>query len=1111
MKMLASFRVAALLVLFTTYCCPVRAQSIVGSIGGSVTDSTGAAVPGATVSVVNKATNETRTFSTDSAGSFTVSALIPGVYQIRVEAQGFKISIANNVTVADGANTRVDPVLTVGTFSQTVSVNSALQPLQTDSAEVRTDISSGQLANFPAPASRNYQSALVLVPGISPPVNMHSLSANPGRGLFFNTNGAFGNANNIRIDGASAINVWLPHVAAYNPGLDAVDSVSVATNSYDAQEGLAGGASVNVHIKTGGNAIHGSVFEYHSDNALTAKPFFLPSYLTRNPKVVDNAPGGTIGGPILKDRVFFFFSYDGRLVSQTSSTLTSVPTAAMRSGDFSGTSNPIYDPSTGTATGAGKTAFAGNKIPATRLSSIAQAIQNSVPLPNLPNAGIANNYYATGPYTILNNKYDANITWKATSKLNVEARYGQLYFDDFDAPVWGATGPAVNSAGGRQGPMFGDTYNGTASVIYVFNQNLIYNGLFTATVMELSGNPVGLGTNVGQNLGIPGTNGPSLLYSGWPEFSVSNFSIFGNPYGALHFNDRDDQFQHSFMWTHGAHTFSFGGDIEREILDHFQANGAGVFNFTGSGSTVAGGPGSNAYNAYADFMLGVFSSGTAERLPMDLKAKYFQYSLFAQDKWLISPRLSVSYGLRWDYFPIGGRDNRGYERYEPATNTMMICGVAGNPHDCGYGVGKLGFSPSLGFAYKVKPTLVVRLGAGINRDPYPLAFNRDLMSNFPNDLNATLTSPTSTTASGNLVTGLPVVPTVDISSGTVPVPNTYSVVSLLNHNTRDYVETWNLAIEKEWRGGISTQAAYVGSRQLKIPTKLDTNAGLPGGGAASQPLYGPFHRTAVTYVATPVGRNQYDGLQLQATKRMGNYTLNGGYTWSKTFALCCDQIAGETLAINAPGYLGLNRALSVFDRTYVFTASSTAKLPFGKDQHLLTTGVPAAIAGGWQVSGILETYSGTPFTVSASNSSLNAPSSTQMADRVKKGSCTQGGYHGPSASYIDATCFAAVTTARFGNAGQDSVRGPGVKVLNASLQRTFNIRERIQLQIRGEVFNLTNTPHFSNPSANISLVTFNPDHSVKSLGGFGALSSNNARDQEGIDQRFFRLGAHITF
>ncbi|MDR3548965.1 MAG: hypothetical protein P4M11_12000 [Candidatus Pacebacteria bacterium] len=317
--------------------------------------------------------------------------------------------------VSPGASTRADVTLKTGSETQTVSVTDTTQALQTDSAEMRGGINTAELAHFPTPASRNYESALILVPGISPPANMHSLGANPSRGLFFSTNGAFGNANNIRIDGATAINVWLPHVAAYNPGLDAIDSVSVVTNSYDALQGLAGGASVNVHVKTGGNAFHESVFEFHTDNALTAKPFFLPALFTRNPKEVDNATGGTIGGPILKDRLFFFFSYDGRIVSQTSSTLTSVPTAAMRAGDFSGSSNPIYDPATGTATGAGKTAFTGGAIPINRQDSIALQIQKSVPLPNLTNAGIANNYYATGPFTILNNKYDTNISWKATS------------------------------------------------------------------------------------------------------------------------------------------------------------------------------------------------------------------------------------------------------------------------------------------------------------------------------------------------------------------------------------------------------------------------------------------------------------------------------------------------------------------------------------------------------------------------------------------------------------------------------------------------------------------------------------------------------------------------
>ena len=1088
-------------------------QTIVGSIGGVVTDISGAVVPNAAVTVVSTSTNQTRSFATDAAGVYTVSSLAPGVYQVHIEAKGFRSFTASDVTVQAGAVTRVDAPLVIGSASETVSVNASKEVLQTESAEVRAEIDNDQLSHYPIPASRNYQSALLLVPGMTPPLNSNSLGANPSRGLIIQTNGAFGTANNIRIDGAAAVNVWLPHVAGYNPGLDAIDSVSVVTNSYNAQDGLAGGASVNVHIKTGSNKLHGSVFEYHTDNALAAEPFFLPAGFTRNPKVVDNAVGGTIGGRLLKDRLFFFFSYDGRFVSQTSSTLVSVPTAAMRSGILTGSANPIYDPMTGTATGAGKSAFSGNIIPPSRLDSIALQIQQSVPLPNLP--GIANNYFATGPYTLKNSKYDTDLSWKATSKLNIEDRYGQLHFNDFDAAVFGTNGTYVNSAGGRQGYNFGNVYNATASGTYLFSQNLVSNTYFTVTLLVPNANPVVLGPNVGLSLGIPGTNGPSTIYSGWPEFSISNFSLIGNSSAPLRYNDRDNQINHSYTWTHRSHTIDFGANVEREILDQFQtgASSAGDFNFTGSGSTVQGGPGANSYNAYADFLLGVFSSGTAERIYQDLKAKWFQYSLYAQDRWVVSPRLSLSYGVRWDYFPIGGRDGRGFERYNASNNTMEICGVAGNPHNCGYSESKLDFSPSLGLAYELAPSLVIRAGAGLNRDPYPLTNSRDLMTNYPNDLQNTPQAPNGTTYVGTLETGLPAVPTVNISSGTVPVPVQYSVISAVDHNKRDYVETWNLAIEKAWTGGLSTEARYVGSRQADVVSKWDSNAGSPGGGPASQPLYAPFGRIATTYLMIPIGRNQYDGLQASAVKRVGrNYTANVAYTWSKAFAYCCDSVAGETLPINAPGYLKLNRALAVFDHTYVLSVYGTAMPPFGKGQRFLNRGIPAVIVGGWQLSGVLAMFSGTPFTVSSSASSLNAPSSTQIANRVKNGPCINKGYHGASASYIDATCFAPVTTANFGNAGENSVRGPGVKDLNATVARTFSYRDRAHLEIRAEVFNVTNTPHFANPgSTNISTVSFNPDHSVASLGGFGALSSNNARDQEGVDQRFIRVGARITF
>lgn len=273
-------------------------------------------------------------------------------------------------------------------------------------------------------------------------------------------------------------------------------------------------------------------------------------------------------------------------------------------------------------------------------------------------------------------------------------------------------------------------------------------------------------------------------------------------------------------------------------------------------------------------------------------------------------------------------------------------------------------------------------------------------------------------------------------------------------------------------------------------------------------------RTAATNLITPVGRNQYDALQAQMIKRFHtDYSLQVGYTFSKTFAYCCDTTAGETVGIQVPSLLYLNRALAGFDRPYILTISGIAHLPFGKGKLLLNSGVGAALAAGWQLNGIFESYSGTPFTISSSASSLNAPGSSQFADRLRGGSCNVGGgSRGVTTSYVDATCFAPVTAARFGTAGFNSVRGPGVNVLNASLFRRFHIYDAMSLEFRAEAFNVSNTPHFGNPSnTNISNVSFNADHTVANLNGFGQFTSVNARDQEGTDQRYFRLGVRLEF
>ncbi len=408
----------------------------------------------------------------------------------------------------------------------------------------------------------------------------------------------------------------------------------------------------------------------------------------------------------------------------------------------------------------------------------------------------------------------------------------------------------------------------------------------------------------------------------------------------------------------------------------------------------------------------------------------------------------------------------------------------------------------------------MRAGAGINRDPYPLAFMRDLVQNYPDDIQSSIVSPNGTVASYNFAQGLPAVPVWIPAPASSTYPTHTQSIPCPISPRRDYVESWNLSLENQWKGGILTEARYVGSRQLQISSVLNLNAGTVGGGTASEPYNVLFGRTAATNLITPVGRNQYDALQSRLSKQFhSNYSLSVGYTFSKTFAYCCDTTAGETVGIQAPGFLGLNRALAGFDRPYILTVSGTAQLPFGKGQAFLHQGIGSVLAGGWRLNGVFESYSGTPFTISASGTSLNAPGSSQNADRVRGGSCNfGGGWKGATSPYVDATCFAPVTAARFGTAGFNSVRGPGVNVLNASIFRRFPIYESVHLEFRGEAFNVSNTPHFANPSnTNISNVTFNPDHTVANLNGFGLLTSNNSRDQEGVDQRYFRLGARLEF
>jgi TonB-dependent Receptor Plug Domain. len=444
----------------------MHAQVLYGSIVGNVTDPSDAPVSEATVVVTGRDTGQSRQTMTNDVGGYSLPTLPAGIYDLKVTRNGFTTLSQTGIEVRLNDITRIDLHLQIGSVNQTVLVSAEAPMLQTDRSEVRSEVGSHVLENLPLPPGRNYQQVFRTLPGFSPPGNAHSVPSNPARALTFNVNGASRSSNNTRIDGASSYNIQLPWVAAYVPSLEAIETVNVVTNSFDAEQGLAGGAAINVQTKSGTNTLHGSGFEYHTNNKLKAKPFFLPAG-ERNPKLVYNQFGGTIGGPIKKDKLFFFGAYEGTFDRENASRFSTVPTAAIRAGDMSDSPRLIYDPATGDAAGLNRTAFLNNQVPSSRISPISRKIISLIPLPNLP--GLTNNYYATAPFTFDRHTLDAKLNWNVTPKLTTFVRYGQLHFNDYDKQVFGDTlgGPPISAFGGNPGNGSGDTYSLTTAATYV--------------------------------------------------------------------------------------------------------------------------------------------------------------------------------------------------------------------------------------------------------------------------------------------------------------------------------------------------------------------------------------------------------------------------------------------------------------------------------------------------------------------------------------------------------------------------------------------------------------------------------------------------------------------
>jgi hypothetical protein len=477
---------------------------------------------------------------------------------------------------------------------------------------------------------------------------------------------------------------------------------------------------------------------------------------------------------------------------------------------------------------------------------------------------------------------------------------------------------------------------------------------------------------------------------------------------------------------------------------------------------------------------------------------------YVRDQFQLTQKMTASVGLRWEYYPMSTRADRGLEVFDFATNRLQICGVPGaNEQVCNIKVQKDLFTPRLGLAYRLTPTTVLR--AGFSRNPQNDNAGRPIMQAFPAVITINEVGANTFSSAGNLSDGVPVVPQVNLSDGSVALPAGAGVTTYRDEYIRGTITSYNVTLQRLLPHSLSVQVGYVANRQNDITRNENLNYGQIGGGAASQPYRAIMGTTSAVNVRSPLGRVEYDALQLSVNRRMiDGVQVDASYTYAKA----TDWWAG---GIAIPEYWHLNKGVQSGNTPHKFVLSTIYELPFGPGKPFLNgSGALSAITQGWQLNTFFNAISGTPFSVTASAASLNAPGSAQRPDQVKD-EVEIFGDIGPGVPYFDVTAFQPVTDARFGTAGFNTLRGPGLANLDMSVFRTFTFARTLNVQVRFEIFNVTNTPHFGNPSGtNVSNLQLNADGTVRNLNGFGVVDSVSAIGRE-YDQRYFRVGARMSF
>lgn len=919
-------------------------QAVSGTLLGTVTDQSGAIVPAAKVTLTAQGTGVNRSTDTTNAGYFAFPDLAPGTYSVAVEMQGFKRTVRQNVQVLVNTTVRVDMQLQTGDVAESIEVTADAALLQTDRTDTGRKIEVEQLAEMPLGTNRNFQNLLNLVPGTTRAFRPHSVFFNAQDSLSTQVNGQSRLANNVQLEGIDN-NHRTGLLTALIPPIEALETVDITTSNYEASLGRAGGAVTNVLLKSGTNEFHGSAFAFNRVSALAAKAFLT----TTKPLTVYNYFGGTFGGPVIKNKTFFFGDYLRVTDHRGQTDRLTIPTPAFRSGDFSGMTTLIYDPTTGTAAGAGRTPFTGNRIPDARISPISKRILGLLPGPTLPGTGI--NYEYNSTLVKDTDSFDVKVDHNQSDADRFSVRYSFQRPTVFDPPSFGdAGGP---HGGGFAGHGVQKAQNGAINYNRLFSPTLISEFRLGVNRYRNDAQQVDYGSKASEAIGIPGVNLDAWT-SGLVNIDITGFSNPVVGYSAsLPWIRSETNFNFVNTWTKtwNTHTTKFGADIRRlrdDLLQTQTQNPRGIFRFrqgqtSCSGNCGAGNSTSAGFaNAFASFLLDL-PNDTGRDLAVIFPAwRQTQYFLFVHDKWQVSPKLTLDYGIRWEFYqPATPRFKGGFSNYNADLNQLEVAGYGNVPMNLGMKANYKNFAPRLGIAYRLTEKDVVRMGFGISFLPFAdntYAYNFPVKQNNTfNGLNSFSPAILGDGRTASMANGFPApIAAVIPDSGIITNPQKQQYDVIDTNFKEGYVQSWNIAYQRALPKNFTFEAAYVGNKAVGVPTPILLNPGLIlGAGAAGRPYFAEYGRNVNTNLRFASGDSEYNALQIKVDKRYSNgFLLTTAYTWSRAMANSGDDNGGPAWYINPER----NWARAGFDRRHSFVQSYIYELPFGKGKRFLQAG-----------------------------------------------------------------------------------------------------------------------------------------------------------------------------